>query len=324
MFIKQGNNAFNEPWRWLLGFFVIFLGCQFIGGIPLAVAVGVKSFQDGNLNALQDESTVMNIFSSNVTFFLIMLIFVVGMLVWWMWVRFVHKLSWREVTTSRPAFDWGRAGLAFLIVGLVSVVTTVVDYYVAPADYVWNFNAQKFIILSVIAILLVPIQTTWEELFFRSYMMQGLGLMAGNRAVPLVVTSLVFGMMHIFNPEIEKMGYIVMVWYIGTGFFLGIVTLMDEGIELAVGFHAANNLIIALLVTSDWTAFQTESILKDVSDPAVGLEIIFPLLAYYPLLILFFAKKYKWSNWKEKLFGKVHLVPVKADDYNFTDTKNNF
>ncbi len=324
MFIKQGNNAFNEPWRWLLGFFVIFLGCQIFGGFPLFIAVAVKSFQDGNINALQDEASLMNTFSSNVTFFLVMLIFVVGMLVWWIWVRFVHKLSWREVTTSRPSFDWGRAGFTFAIVGLVSVVMTFFDYYLSPEDYIWNFDANKFLILCVIAVLLVPIQTTWEELFFRSYMMQGLGLMAGNRAAPLIITSVVFGLMHILNPEITKMGYIVMVWYIGTGFLLGIMTLMDEGIELAVGFHAANNLVIALLVTADWTAFQTESLFKDISDPAVGLEIAFPILVYYPLLILLFAKKYKWSNWKEKLLGKVHALPIHVNEYMPDDNKNTF
>jgi hypothetical protein len=36
---------------------------------------------------------------------------------------------------------------------------------------------------------------------------------------------------------------------------------MDEGMELALGFHA-NNTIVALLLTSDWTAFQTNSIFK--------------------------------------------------------------
>ena len=37
---------------------------------------------------------------------------------------------------------------------------------------------------------------------------------------------------------------------------------MDEGLELALGFHAANNLIAVLLLTADWTAFQTHSILR--------------------------------------------------------------
>ena len=48
---------------------------------------------------------------------------------------------------------------------------------------------------------------------------------------------------------------------------LGRMTWMDEGTELALGFHAANNLFTALLVTTDWTVFQTHSILKDISEP---------------------------------------------------------
>ena len=80
--------------------------------------------------------------------------------------------------------------------------------------------------------------------------------------MPLLVTSVLFGLMHAANPEVEKMGFIIMLYYIGTGLFLGILTLMDEGLELALGFHAANNLIGALLLTSDWSALQTNSLLK--------------------------------------------------------------
>ena len=111
--------------------------------------------------------------------------------------------------------------------------------------------------------------------------------------------------MHIANPEVTKMGNIILLYYIGTGFFLGIITLMDEGLELALGFHLANNLITALMVTANWTAFQTHSVLKDVSDPSIGFEILMPVFVVFPLLLLLFSYKYGWSNWKEKLTGKV-------------------
>jgi hypothetical protein len=135
--------------------------------------------------------------------------------------------------------------------------------------------------------------------------MQGIGVAAKNRAVPLIITSLVFGLMHAFNPEIEKLGYSVLSVYIGLGFFLGIITLMDDGMELALGFHASNNMIIALLVTSDWTALQTDSVFLDVSEPSAIGQII-PIFIILPILTVIFAKKYKWNGWKEKLFGKVH------------------
>ena len=169
-----------------------------------------------------------------------------------------------------------------------------------------NFQLKPFLILAFIAVLFVPLQTSFEEYLFRGYLMQGIGGLAKNKWVPLILTSLLFGSLHFANPEIDKYGHILLVHYIGTGFFLGIITLMDEGLELALGFHAANNLFTALLVTADWTAFQTNSILKDVSDPEVTyIEIFFSTTVLYPLLILMFARVYKWNNWREKLFGKV-------------------
>lgn len=311
MFIERANNKYNELWRWILGFFAIFIGCQLVGGIPFIIALVVEAISRGEINeflyASSDQSYLMNYLSHNTTFFYLLLTFVIGTIVWWLWIKYVHKLTWTQATTSRVRFDWERAFLAFGIVGAVSVIGTYVGYTMMPEDYVWNYQPDKFWILFILAIALVPIQTTWEELFFRSYMMQGLGLMSGNRAVPFIVTSVVFGLMHAFNPEVAKMGYIILIWYVGTGFLLGLFTLMDEGTELAIGFHAANNLFIALLVTSDWTVFQTDSLLRDIADPEVGLLTFIPLFVFYPLLILLFAKLYKWSNWKEKLFGKVHV-----------------
>ena len=89
-----------------------------------------------------------------------------------------------------------------------------------------------------------------------------------------------------------------------TGLFLGLITLMDEGLELALGFHAANNLVTALLVTASWTAFQTESLLIDNSEPILGVELILTLLLIYPLIVFIFAKKYKWKNWLSQLTNK--------------------
>jgi membrane protease YdiL (CAAX protease family) len=119
------------------------------------------------------------------------------------------------------------------------------------------------------------------------------------------MTSVIFGLMHISNPEVAKMGNIIMIYYIGTGLFLGIITLMDEGMELALGFHAANNLVSAILVTSDWSAFQTHSFFKDVSNPSASLDVLLPVFIIFPILLKIFSSKYHWNNWKEKLTGKI-------------------
>ena len=133
--------------------------------------------------------------------------------------------------------------------------------------------------------------------------MQDMLNLARKKWFPVVMTSVIFGTMHIFNPEVQKMGYLILVYYIGTGLFLGIITLMDEGTELALGFHAANNMMAALLITSDFTVFQTHSVFKDLSEPSLDYEAFLPVFVIYPLLIFLFSKVYKWKNWNEKLIG---------------------
>jgi hypothetical protein len=144
--------------------------------------------------------------------------------------------------------------------------------------------------------------------------------LAKNRWLPLVLTSVIFGGLHLANPEVDKLGNIIMVYYIGTGFFLGIMTLMDEGMELALGFHAGNNLITALLVTADWTVFKTNSVLKDISEPSAGFDVIAPVLILYPIFLLIMAYRYKWSDWGGKLFGKVEEPIVIAEENNPNST----
>ena len=178
--------------------------------------------------------------------------------------------------------------------------------------------------LAAVAIALIPLQTSFEEYLFRGYMLQGLGIATKSRFIPFVVTSVLFGLMHIANPEIERLGYGLLAFYIGTGFFLALITLMDDGLELALGFHAANNLFGALLVTANWTAFQTDSLFKDMAEPELGIGILAPLLVVYPIMTLIFARLYKWKGWKQKLFGKVltkeEFIKLENKDDRQTDT----
>jgi len=237
--------------------------------------------------------------------------FVIGIVFLFLWVHFLHKQSIKSLTTSRPKVDWKRVFFSFSTWALFIIVSTLLLYFNNPENFVLIFNPSKFFGFLILALLLIPIQTSFEEYLFRGYMMQGLGLATMNKIYPLLITSFLFGIMHISNPEVEKMGYFVLIYYIGTGLFLGIITLMDQGIELALGFHAANNLIGALLLTADWSAFQTHSIFKDVSNPTAGTDILFPVFIVYPLLLLLFSKKYQWKNWKQKLIGKIEETQAK-------------
>ena len=110
-----------------------------------------------------------------------------------------------------------------------------------------------------------------------------------------------------------------MIFYIGTGFFYGITTLMDEGTELALGLHAANNMIAAFLITTDWMVFQTDALFIDTSEPSVTWEMFIPVFILYPLILVLFSKKYGWTNWLEKLTGKVENPLSIEENYSNLD-----
>ena len=312
MYIEQAFKGLHDWWRYIVGTIVAIAGI-FMFSVPHAAAIAFKQLKgDVDVSKLNDVNYIMTLFESNINLVLILLPFVGGLICLLLAVKFLHKQTLTQITTSRPKIDWKRIWFVFIFWGIISSGLVILDYYMTPDHYLVNFKLIPFIILCIIAILLVPLQTSFEEYMFRGYLMQGLGVITKRRWVPLILTSLVFGSLHIANPEVEKLGYVIMIYYIGTGLFLGIMTLMDEGMELAIGFHAANNLFTALLVTADWTAFQTHSILKDMSEPneAGFTDIFMPVFVLFPILLLIFAKKYKWTNWKEKLFGRVEEPPV--------------
>lgn len=303
MFIEQGVRPENHFWKYILGSLAIIFA-SFVGQIIFAAAILYDSFSSKKLYPTTNDA-VMSYFDSNLTLLLVLFSFVFTMIAVYGVVRLIHKQTILSVTTSRNKVDWKRIIFSFSLWSAFTIITTLLSYFYDPTNFIFNFKPIPFAILAVIAILLVPIQTSCEEYIFRGYLMQGFANLAKNKWFPLLLTSLIFGSLHYFNPEVAKVGPIIMVYYIGTGFFLGIITLMDEGMELALGFHAANNLIGALLVTADWTALQTHSIFKDISEPSAGYEVFFPVLVIFPLLLFIFSKKYNWNNWKEKLTGKI-------------------
>lgn len=307
MFIQQAFRVRHKLWLYIIGFIIsLFIIGQFIGVFPLMFAVAYKLHLQGeNIFSLLEPQVLMGTLNSNLTLFLMLLAFALGMLSLYFFVKYVHKQRIIELTTTRKKVDWGRVFFGFGLVSVISIVFIGIAYYINPEDYVVQFELKPFLVLLVIAVVMIPIQTSFEEYLFRGYLMQGIGVNAKNRWLPLIITSVIFGGLHIANPEVSKIGYIIMVYYIGTGLFLGIMTLMDEGMELALGYHAGNNLVAALLITAEWTVFQTNSVLKDMSEPTAGFDILLPVFVLFPILLFIMSKKYKWTDWKGKLFGKV-------------------
>ena len=311
-YIQQAYKGNSEWYHWVLTFIVVFCGWQILGVIPLTFVAYLHAANLTEFVAAGADNFMTLGINKNLFLFFMILMFIFGLFSLIIGVKYIHKRTFTSLVTSRKNIDWKRFWFGFVLWGVISSIAIMVGVFLLPENYVWNFKATPFFTLLAVSFLFLPFQTSFEELLFRGYFMQGLGILAKNRWVPLVLTSVCFGLLHGANPEVQKLGYISMVFYIGTGFFYGITTLMDEGTELSLGLHAINNIVAAFFVTTDWTVFQTDALYVDTSEPSVGWEMFFPVLVLYPLLLFIFSKKYGWKNWVEKLTGKIEK-PVNLD-----------
>ncbi len=309
MFIEQAYKGNNEWWRVLVttlmstGIFIL----NFITFLVLPE------------ETIQSSYDIMNKMPNIVALLVNLSPFILLLALLFTLVYTIHQRTILSLTTTRKSVDFKRIFFSFGLIVVLTLATFAISYYRDSSNVVWNFHPIKFLLLFVVSIALFPFQIGFEEYLFRGYLMQQIGILAKNRWVPFIVTSVVFGVFHSANPEVAEMGYGVMVFYIGTGFLLGIMTLMDEGLELSLGFHLGNNLMAALLITSDYSALKTDAIFKlsGKENSADTLnEMILSMLIIYPIILFCLAKKYKWTNWKEKLTGKIINTTNLNTEYN--------
>jgi len=313
-YIQQAYKGKKEWYHWMLTLFVVFVGWQFVGVIPLLVVASMHSASMSELvNSVKDNFMTLGI-DNNLFLFLMILMFIFGLISLFVSVKFIHKRNFTALVTSRESIDWKRFWFGFILWGIIATVVIIFGIFISPENYIWNFEPVPFFTLLAVSFLFLPFQTSFEELLFRGYFMQGIGIIARNRWLPLILTSVCFGLLHAANPEVQKLGSISMVFYIGTGLFYGMTTLMDEGTELSLGLHAVNNIIAAIFVTTNWTVFQTDALYVDTSEPSVGWEMFFPVFVLYPLMLFIFSRKYGWKNWIEKLSGKIE-EPINTKEY---------
>ena len=297
-FLQNAYIGKNEFWRYLLSVFAV-IAAHFIGQIPLGIVMMMRlNNNDVGEEAIVDfsESLDFSLFGidANVAMFLLLLPFLASFLVLYLCVRHLHQKPFKAIITVAPRINWSKIAFAFLFWMGTSLLIEIISYNIQPDIYIYQFDWKAFLPLLAIALLLLPFQTSFEELVFRGYLMQGISLWKVPKWIPLVITSVLFGLMHSMNPEIGQFGYgLMMTYYIGVGFFLGLITLLDNGLELALGIHSATNIYGALFVTFEGSALQTPAIFRLEEMNASLMLILFFAMAI--LFTLIAAKKFQWK-----------------------------
>lgn len=272
------------------------------GGLPLQIALGLKGLSSEEI--VQMSSKEMDTyFTLNELLIYNIFPFIAGFITLIVAAKYIHHRSPLSYITTRKYFDYKRFIVGFttwatLAIGLFFLQYTLSDH----SNLIWNFDPINFIFLLSICLFLVPVQTGFEELLFRGFLLQFTGQRIRKGIVSVLINGLVFGALHSLNPEVQVLGWQALLFYAFSGCFAATLTVMDDGVELAWGFHTANNFMGILLVTNNWQVFQTDALFLDTSEPTMGYEIFISLFLWYPLMMVLFSKIYRWKNWKERLF----------------------
>ena len=327
MFFKTAyepyESGLSEFIRYSLSLFIVFLG-YFLGQIPFMIVVYAQlAERDGAVtgSALEDFASNINFASigldANTGFVLLLLSFVVGLLGLWFCLAIIHKRPFKTLITPYKNIRWSKVGFGFGVWFAMIAILEVLSFVISPETYQFQLEWKTWLPLVAIALLIMPMQTSFEELLFRGYLLQGLGLATNSRLVALVITSVLFGGMHLFNPEIQEFGLLLMMpYYIGMGLFLGILTLMDESLELALGIHAANNIFGAVFVTFAGSALQTDAVFRVTEVNTTFMIPVFFLMA--GVFIYLCVRKYGWNDWS-KIYGPIRSRWVEEEDLRIED-----
>jgi membrane protease YdiL (CAAX protease family) len=301
-FLEAGREGKNEWWRYLIGIILtFFVGYSLVGAIPLLVLIarGLRLHYFSLPDVLSKQENLENPaylhVDANVLMPCLLFIFVAGMFFLWVAVRFIHQKRFMSIIASeKKPFDFKRFFVGAGIWFALSVIVLIIGYFLNPGSFVLIFEPGPFIIALLICLIMLPIQTGWEELFLRGYVMQGLGLWLKKPIWPLLITSVVFGLLHLTNAEVKTNGVAMMLpQYILPGLIFGIITLLDERIEIAWGMHFANNFFGILSVTSAGMSVQSHAIWQV---PALGsyFDLISGVVSF-AVVVAILGRIYKWN-----------------------------
>ena len=290
MFFTHVDAIKDNFFKYLAVFILVFFG-YFIGQFPLFLVVGTD-----NMDAFQENPDFTEYgMDPNLGFFLMLIMFILAFLALWAGIKFIHGKNLKSIIRPQSGIDYKRIMWACLFWFGLTMIIELIMYTQNSQLYELNFNTSRFIPLLILSLLVLPIQTSFEELLFRGYFLQGIGKGTKSKLAALIITTLMFALIHGTNPEVVKYGATVMMsYYITAGLALGIMTIMDDGLELALGVHAATNIYGALIVSYDGSAIQTDSIFK-TSDINPLIMLIASLIAFAIFLIIA-QRKYQWGS----------------------------
>jgi len=327
MFLEQANEGNNDTGRWVAMIIVLLIVTLLFGAMPLQLLISVRMSENPALQPNPENHLDLAAYDIGpiTGFILVMIPFVLGLVTMLLMIRPIHERPMLSVITAFPRFRWKKffwgAKFWLILIAAFSLIATITGFQKIELQ----FNPDTLIKLLGFSILLIPLQAGFEEVLFRGYLMQGFSRIFKYKWLTLLLTSLIFGGLHYFNPEVKESGaLIILPQYILVGIVFGVCTIMDDGIEMAWGMHTINNIFLVVFITQDSSALQTPSLFR-ITEFNPVFDLI-ALLGASTLFILIAHRRLKWPKWTTilarvdyPLSGEEVKIDYQNDEYEEDD-----
>ena len=165
-------------------------------------------------------------------------------------VRWVHRRPVRTLVTPRAHVDLRRLAASTAVFLVALTAARGVEALLDPGGSSFVLEPARWLAWLPLVLLVTPLQAAAEELFFRGYALQALGLLTRRRWLLVAGSTALFTLPHLGNREMSLGAGVLVAYYAGFGALLAWMTLREGRLEAAIGAHVANNLSAGLLVGS--------------------------------------------------------------------------
>jgi membrane associated rhomboid family serine protease len=109
--LEQAFGSDNKWWKYILLFIIVFIAMNFIGAIPIGIVVAIKALKTGDVSMPNpDNYADFSAFGidPNFGFALMLSPFIIGLVLFWLIIKPMHKRKMLQVVTGASHFRWNR------------------------------------------------------------------------------------------------------------------------------------------------------------------------------------------------------------------------
>ena len=286
-FLDNAHQGKNDWWRYLLNSITTWLGPFILILLMLIPFIILNHPTDMSINPekVTEENPLLLIVFLGIYYTLSFLIF-------FGFSRFIHHKTILNMINTASRIKWMQifkgAGLWSLILG----TAVLVDVLINPSPIKLSLDLP-FLTLLILSLIIFSIQASFEEIFFRGYLMQGIGLLTRKPFLPIFFTSVIFAIGHFWNGETLTTSLAAVFNMFIFGMVLGIITLGENSLETAIGAHIANNILVTTMVNGLDFMGNLPSLFTTGFEPSLGVPYF--ILPFILLMVVFWKKSDKLS-----------------------------